>query len=196
MRLQRRRVLVGMVSSSDSRDCSTVMKNCVNRIGSVLAFFCLIATGNGQPLSSATNALAQGSPLSIVAITVEPASLGPRTLCRLSVRIENRGSHAASSYHFKVKIKGQEVTTYRRTYLMDRIDPGIAQEIRLFNFWTSDPAGPSSGIGGPLPVEVTLDEAQWCEVGKQGNVNEMKLTGAVEGLPVSKSLTLQVKGSL
>ena len=174
-----------MVNTSDSRDCSTVMKNCVNRIGSVLVFFVLLATGNGQPLS----------PLSIVAITVEPASLGPRTLCRLSVKIENRGSHAASSFHFKVKIKGQEVTTYRRTYLMDRIDPGIAQEIRLFNFWTSDPAGPSSGIGGPLPVEVTLDEAQWCEVGKQGNVNEMKLTGAVEGLPVSKSLTLQVKSA-
>jgi len=158
----------------------------------VLVLF-LLATGTGQPLFSATKVPAQGSPLTIVALTVEPANLGPRTLCRLSVKIENRGSSPASSFHFKVKIKGEEVNTYQRTYLMDRIDSGTTQEIRLFNFWTSDPAGPSSGTGGPLPVEVTLDEAQWCEVGKQGNVNEMKLTGAVEGLPVSKSLTLQVK---
>jgi len=171
------------------------MKNHVNRIGSVLAFFVLLATGTGQPLFSATKALAQGSPLSISAITVEPGNLKPRTLCRLSVKIENRGSHPASSFHFRVTINGRGVDTYQRMSFMERIDPGAAQEIQLLNFWTSDPAGPSSGIGGPLPVEVTLDEAQWCEVGKQGNVNEMKLTGPVEGLPVSKSLTLQVKGS-
>ena len=157
--------------------------------------FLLLGMGTAHRLVSETKVLAQGSPLSISAITVEPGNLAPRTLCRLSVKIENRGPHSASSFHFKVKINGQELNTYQRTILMDRIDPGTTKEIQLFNFWTSDPAGPSTGIGGPLPVEVTLDEARWCEVKTQGNVSETSWLGAVEGLPVSKSLTLQVKSA-
>src|SRR5271157_3890261 len=95
------------------------------------------------------------------AIVVKPASPGPSALCELKVRLKNTGSRSASYFRFNVKINGQDEPVYKQSMYVINIDPGTAGEVALNTFYS--PAGTKA-----FEVQVTLVEAQWMEVKKDG----------------------------
>jgi hypothetical protein len=119
------------------------------------------------------------------AIMVKPASPGPSALCELKVRLKNTGSRSASYFRFSVKINGQDVPEYKVYMYAVNIDPGTAGEVALNNF--NSPAGTKA-----FEVQVTLVEAQWMEVKKDGTSTTSTPSGAVAGLPIGSSLSVTV----
>ncbi|MGO9010581.1 MAG: CARDB domain-containing protein [Bryobacteraceae bacterium] len=122
------------------------------------------------------------------AIVVKPASPGPSALCELKVRLKNTGSRSASYFRFNVKINGQDVPEYKLYMYAVNIDPGTAREVALNNFYS--PAGTKA-----FEVQVTLVEAQWVEVKKDGTSTSTTPSGAVGGLPTGTSLSVTVSPS-
>lgn len=128
-------------------------------------------------------------PLSIEAVTVEPASPAPDTLCKLRVTIRNGGTRKASAFEIGVRINGQELPAYKSRLYLQPIEPGATGEIRLFNFWSTETGRPAPK-DGKLAVEVTLTRASWVEKESKDGAEVWTPAGAVEGLPVSKTVTL------
>jgi hypothetical protein len=116
---------------------------------------------------------------------VKPASPGPSTLCELKVRLKNAGSRPVSFFSFNVKIDGQEVPTYKTSTYAVNIEPGTTGELALFNF-DSPPEARA------FDVQVTLVEAQWVEVKKQGSSSTTPPSGPVAGLPTGASLSVKM----
>ena len=139
---------------------------------------------------------AQGKPSLIVleALEIGPPSPGPETLCRLRVRIRNTGGKGVTSFVFRVRFDGQEVSTYKDHVFDQPIARGEGGDVELYNFWTSDPGRPSTRKE-QLRVEVALEEASWVEVKRDGNRVEYKTLGSVEGLPVSISRVVPLNTS-
>jgi CARDB len=128
-------------------------------------------------------------PLSIEAVKVEPASPAPDTLCRLSVTVRNAGTRRASAFEIAVRINGQELPAYKSRLYLQPIEPGATGEIRLFNFWSSETGRPAPQ-DGKLAVEVTLTRAAWVEKETKDGTEIWTPAGAVEGLPVAKTVNL------
>lgn len=122
------------------------------------------------------------------AIVVKPASPGPSALCELKVRLKNTGSRSASYFRFNVKINGQDEPVYKQSMYVINIDPGTAGEVALNTFYS--PAGTKV-----FEVQVTLVEAQWVEVKKDGTSTTTTPSGAVAGLPIGTSLSVTVSPS-
>ncbi len=137
-----------------------------------------------------SNSSARGDvPLLVLeALDINPANPGPKTLCKLRVRIRNKGGQAATSFLFRVHINGQSLPIYKNYMYLQTIAPGTDGEIQLFNFWTTESARPIPK-DGRLEVEVFLQEARWVDVKKEGNVTQYRLQGNVPNLPISLSVT-------
>ena len=131
--------------------------------------------------------------LTLEAVKVDPASPGPDTLCKLSVTIKSAGAKTASALGFRVKVDGKELAVYRNELFFRPVPPGnpagSTTEIKLHNFWSSETGRPFPA-GGRMTVEVTLVEARWMDVKTESGAEVWTPVGAVEGLPVSKSVTL------
>jgi hypothetical protein len=124
------------------------------------------------------------APVTIEAVTVEPPNPTPGSFCRLSVRLKNAGTLPATSFHFQVKIDGEELAIYKRIEYWVTVEPGTTGILDLNNF--SSP----SAARATFPVAVTLTEAKWAEVKRDGKKTSIMPIGPVEGLPVSSRLTV------
>jgi hypothetical protein len=127
----------------------------------------------------------EAADVGIDAITIEPASPRPSTLCRLKVRLRNAGAQAISYLKFTVEIDGQEVPTYKNQMYVVNIDPGTADEVGLFNFY-------SPSVVKSFDVQVTLVEAHWVQVAKKEKSTTTTPSGPVAGLPTSASLSVSM----
>jgi hypothetical protein len=115
---------------------------------------------------------APAAPVSVAAVVVEPASAGPATLCKLSVRLANGAERPIGSLVFGVRLNGRPVGAYEnRTYLV-RLEPGRTSTLELYNFWSTESGRPAPA-DGVLTVEVTLSEARYFDGERE----------AVAGLP-------------
>src|SRR5688572_30498664 len=135
--------------------------------------------------------------LTLEAVKVDPASPGPDTLCRLSVTLRNtggEGSKTASALAFRVKVDGRELPVYRNELFFRPVAAAATAEVRLHNFWSNETGRPFPA-SGKMTVEVTLAEAQWMDVKSENGAEVWTAAGPVEGLPVSKSVTLTLKKS-
>lgn len=157
----------------------------------LLAVFALVSLGLVF-LGSAAPAQNAKPALTLESVKVDPAAPGPDTLCHLSVTLRNAGSRRASALEFTVKVNGQELPAYKdRTYLQP-VEPGATREIRLFNFWSTEPSRPAPA-NGKLQVEVTLARASWMDKETKDGAEVWTLAGPAEGLPVAKNLTVPMK---
>lgn len=131
--------------------------------------------------------------LTLEAVKVDPASPGPDTLCKLSVTVKSTGTKTASALGFRVKVDGKELPVYGNELFFRPVPPGnpagSTTEVKLHNFWSSETGRPFP-TGGRMTVEVTLVEARWMDVKTENGAEVWTPAGAVEGLPVSKSVTL------
>jgi hypothetical protein len=147
-------------------------------------------------LALAPLAWAQGAKpaLTLEAVKVDPASPGPDTLCHLSVTLRNAGSKRASALEFVVKVNGRELAAYKDRLYLEPVEPGATREIRLFNFWSTEPGRPAPvPADNKLQVEVTLARASWMDRSEQNGAEVWTPAGAAEGLPVTKSVTVSMK---
>jgi len=144
-------------------------------------------------LALAVTVQAAPKPPTLVLETVEvdPATPGPDTLCKLSVTVKSSGEKTASALGFRVRIDGKELPVYRNELFFRPVAPGVAK-IRLHNFWSSETGRPFPA-SGRMTVEVTLTEARWMDVKTQEGTEVWTPVGVVEGLPVTKSVTLSLK---
>lgn len=134
----------------------------------------------------------EGKPaLTLETVKVDPAAPGPDALCHLSVTLRNADSRRASALEFTVKVNGQELPAYRGRLYLEPVEPGATREIRLFNFWSTEPGRPAPA-NGKLQVEVTLARASWMDRTVQNGAEVWTPTGPAEGLPVTKSVTLSL----
>ncbi|MGA2610368.1 MAG: CARDB domain-containing protein [Halobacteriota archaeon] len=115
---------------------------------------------------------------------VKPTSPGPSALCELKVRLTNSGSRSVSNFRFNVKIDGQNVPEYKVYTYAVNIDPGTTGELALNHFYNPPEAK-------AFEVQVTLVEAQWVEVKKDGPNTTTTPSGAVAGLPTGASLSVK-----
>ena len=127
--------------------------------------------------------------LTLEAVKVEPAAPRPDTLCHLTVTLRNAGTQRASSLEFVVKVNGQELPAYKKRLYLVPVEPGATREVRLFNFWSTETGRPAPA-NGKLDVEVTLAHASWVRTATRDGAEVWTPTGAVEGLPASRSLSL------
>jgi len=143
-----------------------------------------VAQGVGGIQSGESSAERGDALLGLESLEVEPAKPGPKTLCKLRVRIRNKGGQAATSFLFGVRINGQELPVYKHHVYLQTIAAGADDAVQLFNFWTTESGRPTPQ-DGQLRLEVALKEARWVEIKRDGNVTEYKLLGNVGGLPVA-----------
>jgi len=130
--------------------------------------------------------------LTLESIQVEPASLRPDTLCHLRVTLRNSGARPASELEFVVKLNGRELPAYKNRLYLKAVEPGASREIPLFNFWSTE-AGRLAPADGKLALEVTLVRAAWMQKETKDRAEVWSATGAVEGLPVARTITLQMR---
>jgi hypothetical protein len=149
-----------------------------------------------SPAVAQKEAPAAAPRLEIEGITVEPESPAADTLCRLRVRLSNKGDQIASRLGFSVSLNGQDLGVYGNQIFMVPVKPGTTEEISLYNFWTTETSR-AMPADGKLRVEVTLKEAVWTQVAmetdEEGEIEVWTPIGAVENLPSSASITLQMK---
>ena len=136
-------------------------------------------------LASAFISRAYAAEVSVDAILVGPEHPGPSTLCTLKVRLKNAGARTASYFTFSVKIDGQDVPLYKSHTFVINIDPGTVGELELQNFYS-----PTSRK--PFTIQVTLVEAQWVQVKKEGTNTTTTPSGPVAGLPASATLAVKM----
>lgn len=149
----------------------------------LLLLLLLLATVAAKPADSG---------LTLEAVKVDPASPGPDTLCRLTVTLKSSGTKTASALGFRVKVDGHELPVYRNELFFRPVAAGATAELKLHNFWSNETGRPFP-TGGRMTVEVTLAEAQWMEMKTENGAEVWTAVGPVEGLPVSKSVTLTLK---
>ncbi|HSG39363.1 MAG TPA: CARDB domain-containing protein, partial [Thermoanaerobaculia bacterium] len=108
------------------------------------ATFVALALGSAL-VASAQETTKKKTALVLEKVTVEPASPGADTLCRLSVTLRNTGDRQASALEFAVKVNGREVRAYKERLFLQPVEPGAKREIRLLSFWSNE-------SGRPLPA--------------------------------------------
>jgi len=179
----------------------------------------LPAAGSQATGSPATGSLAEGSPvagspaagsqeggaqegggaeaaptLAVTAIEVEPEQPSAETLCRLTVRVENRGDTPVTALRFEVKVGEVSLPVYRNQLFMENVVPAGTTEVRLYNFWVSETGRPAPK-DGKLTVEVTLVEARRVSITTdEEGVETWDLLEPVAGLPAVGKITLPLTG--
>ncbi len=159
----------------------------------ILLFLATLVCLSSSRTAGAQAEKAESPPaLAIASIQVEPANPGPDTLCRLQIDLQNRGSEIASQLDFSVRINGQELAVYTNHLFMIPIPPDTTEPVELYNFWSTETSRPMPK-DGKLQLDVTLEAARWMEIkdDKEG-VEVWTPLGDVEGLPVSRSVTLSM----
>lgn len=145
------------------------------------------------PLTAPLRADEKAAPpaLTIESVEVTPSSPGADTLCRLEVKVKNAADQKASQLGFRVTLNGQPLPVYDNHLFMEVVEPGQVVEIPLYNFWSTETsrAYPASG---KLEVAVTLNEARFYERKMDGDVEVWNPLGPVEGLPVTRTVTLKM----
>ena len=131
---------------------------------------------------------AEAADVHVEAIMVQPASPGPSTLCEFKVRLKNAGSRPVSYFRFNVKIDGQDVPAYKLYTHVFNIEPGKTGKLALNNFYSPPEAR-------AFEVQVTLVEAQWVEVKKEGTSSTTTPSGPMAGLPTGASLSVKMSSS-
>lgn len=144
-------------------------------------------------LAIAIPALAQTPPVVVEKVTVVPThELAPDVLCRLEVTLRNSDARIASQLGFKVTVNEQDLLVYGNQLFMYPVQPGASTTIPLYNFWSTETSRPPPA-DGKLVVEVALTEAQWMDISTDAEgVEVWKPLGAVDGLPSSASVTLEM----
>ncbi len=134
------------------------------------------------------SARAQEKPSLVVleALEIDPPKPARETLCKPRIRVRNNGDKAVTSFLFGVRLDGQELSIYKNHVFFYTIAGGEVSDVDLYNFWTTE-AGRPTPRNGQLRMEVTLKEARWVEIKRDGDRTEYKLLGSVEGLPTSIS---------
>ena len=151
----------------------------------------VLATGGG-PAIAQDEPPAEAPPLSIEEVIVEPGKPKADTLCRLRVQLKNDDEERiASQFAFAVEINGQQLPVYSNQLFMFPLQPAGTSELALYNFWSNETSRPVPA-DGKLVLKVTLREAQWMEIKDEDGVETWTPKGEVPGLPVSKSLTIQM----
>ena len=144
----------------------------------------------------AVGARAQESDVLLERIEITPATPGPRTLCRLTVRVRNAGDRDVYGFGFDVELNGQALRVYENQLFLQVIEAGESDGVALYSFWTSETGRPVPA-DGDLEVRVRLREARWVrvsEVKEDGETVEVWTPdGAVSGLPQVVSRTLKLK---
>ena len=170
------------------------MQPCPHRLP--LACLALLGLLAAAPAAAQEEPAAAEPQLKIAAISVEPESPAADTLCRLKIKIANTGDKIASRFGFAVSLNGQELGVYGNQIFMYPVGPASTEEISLYNFWTTE-TGRAMPADGKLRVEVTLKEAVWTQVATEtddeGEIEVWTPIGPVENLPVSSSITVQMK---
>ena len=80
---------------------------------------------------------------------------------------------------------------YRNQLFMYPLEAGKTAEIKLYNFWSTETSRPMPA-DGKLKVDVTLAGAQWTRISMEDDVEVWEPLGEVTGLPISKSVTLEM----
>ncbi len=161
------------------------MKRC---LGFTLLLFAFL----NAPLASQEAGEEKTAPaLTISAVHVEPANPAADTLCRLRVELDNTDPRIASQLGFAVKINGQELPVYSNHLFMFPVSPGGKSELALYNFWSTETSRQMPATG-KLEIEVVLREARWMDISTEGETEVWKPLGDVGGLPVSRSITLEM----
>jgi hypothetical protein len=142
--------------------------------------------------ATAQEAKKPAAALSVEEVTVTPSDPAADTLCKLTVKLRNAGEKTASLLAFEVAINGQTLPVYDTELFALPLDAGATTEVPLFNFWTSETGRPAPA-DGKLTVEVRLTEAQWVNIEMEDGVEVWTPTGAVDGLPAARSVTLKMK---
>ena len=127
--------------------------------------------------------------LTVEAIRVEPAAPGPDVLCHLTVTLRNRGDRPASALELAVKLGGNPLPAYRDRVILKAVEPGATRELRLYNFWSTQPDRPAPA-DGKLVLEVALLRAAWMQRETKDGATVWTPAGPVAGLPSVKTLTL------
>jgi hypothetical protein len=153
--------------------------------------FLLLAISIGSLALGGAAVAQEAPPIAIEVVTVEPATPGPDTLCKLTVKLANSGDRTASQLDFKVTINGQELPVYGNQLFMFPVPAGETVDIPLYNFWSTETSRPAP-TDGKLNIEVTLAAAQWMEIKVEAEVEVWQPLGPVEGLPVSETLALSM----
>ncbi len=148
-----------------------------------LVFFTVVSAATAQEAKPA---------VTLEAVKVDPASPGPDTLCKLTVTLRNTGTQPASALEFTVKVNGQELAAYKSRTFLKPVEPGATREIALLNFWSTEPGRPAPA-GGTLAVDVTLAKAAWMNRETKDGAEVWTPAGPAEGLPVTKSVTVNMK---
>jgi hypothetical protein len=129
--------------------------------------------------------VAAAADVGVDAVLVSPASPGPSSICTLKVRVKNAGAQAASNFRLKVKVDGQDLALYDRQTFAVNVDAGKSEELALYSFY-------SPASAKPFDVQVTLTEAQWVQVKKDGSNTTTTPTGPVPGLPSTASVSVKM----
>ncbi|MGB5174452.1 MAG: hypothetical protein WBQ30_06890 [Thermoanaerobaculia bacterium] len=169
-----------------NRTVRTLSRRSLHTIALLAAF-----TVSSLMLGGPAVAQEETPPITVEAVTVEPASPGPDTLCKLTVKLANAGDRTASQLDFKVKINGQELPVYSNQLFMFPVPAGETVDIPLYNFWSTETSRPAPA-DGKLDIEVTLAAAQWTEIKVEADVEVWRPLGPVEGLPIARTLALSM----
>ena len=134
--------------------------------------------------------------ITIESIRIEPPNPGAETLCRLFVTLKNGGEHTASLFAFTVEVGGEALEVYKQELHVYPLPAGAREELRLFNFWTTE-SGRSAPKDGRLKVEVRLEEARWVHIEQKGDDEEIWTPGeVVPGLPSAGHLVVELGAGL
>lgn len=128
---------------------------------------------------------ADAADVRVEAIMVKPASPAPSALCELRVLLKNAGSHSVSYFQFEVKVADKSLPVYKVYSYAIPVDAGASAEVALHNFY-------APAEGKTFEVQVTLLEAQWVDVKKEGKSSTTTPAGAVAGLPTGNSLLVKL----
>ena len=139
---------------------------------------------------SCLQAQAASSLVTVEAVTVRPQMPPPGADCLLSVTLKNSGAQTATNFRFQVTIDGQEEAVYKIEVFAVNVDAGTMGTIDLPSFRSPLAAHAT------FPVVVTLTEAQWAEVEREGQTIRVTVLGQIGGLPVSFRQTVRAAPAL
>lgn len=129
--------------------------------------------------------------LVLAEVIVEPQAPAVDTLCKLRVKVTNKGDETASQFGFTISINDVELPVYKNQLFMYPVKAGETLEFPLYNFWSNETARPVPA-DGKLRLEVVLREAQWMKIEMEDDVEVWTPLGAVPGLPSTQALTLSM----
>lgn len=149
----------------------------------------LAMTVTDSPPPSPKPAAKADSLLVLEAVEVTPPQPGPDTLCRLKVRLRNKGSQVVSDLTFDVELNGLSVPVYANQSWALNLGAGKETELQLYNFWTTETGRPVPK-DGRLVVAVRVKSARWYEADAQGAPGPP--AKEVDPLPPARSVTLNL----